>query len=251
MGCFQSFHRGIKSANTFFVMLTGSNCCDFSTLTQAVIHTKTHTWLRKALKIHHFCTDRKIATVLRLTDLLKDGNQGEMRNELHTECKHNKEKCMITVYRSNYRWWRKPHGSKCLPDVRNQHATLNWVKMCVFLICVFLCVCVWNLETSSRVWPGVAQVWERRGPMTSAGETCVQFVAGNDAGTSVCLCVGTALKKTIPLSPRWLDEAKWLLRAEEHTIWKKGFEVWTQTRIKVAFPLERAERAECFDWQLK
>lgn len=206
MGCFQSFHRGIKSANTFFVMLTGSNCCDFSTLTQAVIHTKTHTWLRKALKIHHFCTDRKIATVLRLTDLLKDGNQGEMRNELHTECKH---------------------------------------------ICVFLCVCVWNLETSSRVWPGVAQVWERRGPMTSAGETCVQFVAGNDAGTSVCLCVGTALKKTIPLSPRWLDEAKWLLRAEEHTIWKKGFEVWTQTRIKVAFPLERAERAECFDWQLK
>ena len=141
MGCLQSFHRGIKSANTFFVMLTGSNCCDFSTLTHAVIHTKTHTRLWKALKIHHFCTDRKIATVLRLTDVLKDGNQGEMRNELHTKCKHNKEKCMITVYRSNYRWWRKPHGSKCLPDVRNQHATLNWVKMCVFLICVFLCVC--------------------------------------------------------------------------------------------------------------
>lgn len=34
--------------------------------------------------------------------------------------------------------------------------------------------------------------------MTSAGETCFQFVAGNDAGTSVCVFVNVGMVKKQP-----------------------------------------------------
>ena len=161
-----------------------------------------------------------------------------------------KKKCMITVYRSNYRWWRKPHGSKCLPDVKKQHATLNWVKMCVFLMRVFLHVCVKPGDEFS----GVAQRCSslRKARSNDISRWNLFSVCGRKWWRHRCVfvCVATALKKTkqkkkteknnLSISTLgWMRQNDYyVLCSEEHTIWKKGFEVWTQTRVKVAFPLD-------------
>lgn len=68
------------------------------------------------------------------------------------------------------------------------------------LLSICLCVC-FAKPGDSRVWSALVCLRKARSfSMTSAGETCFQLVAGNDAG--VCVCGYS--EKTILLSPCWL-----------------------------------------------
>lgn len=109
------FHHGIKSAKTFFVMLTGSKCRDFNIYPRRcylhkkllLAHTTTH---KDNLQFIIFQSDKNNSTVSLITDVLQD-------RSWRVNCTQNPNtirKNVISVYRRNY------------SKIKNHPAILHW-----------------------------------------------------------------------------------------------------------------------------